>query len=146
MRFPPPARFSPNAPGVEEMTAKNYLSLLVALILTLGANIIAPVRARDSETNRPAAQDARGTFRAEANGSNTHRMRVRRGQNVRVEVHGDGDTDLDLFVYDPYGVEVARDTRPDDTCVAYFRANAGGIYTMRVTNLGDVWNQYSLAF
>ena len=57
-----------------------------------------------------------------------------------------GDTNLDLFVYDPYGVEVSRDTRPGDNCVVYFRANAGGAYTTRVTNLGDVWNQYSLAF
>lgn len=121
-----------------------FLSLASAMILTFGAVSFAPVRA-DGE-NLPALQDVRGTHRVEAGGSNTHRMRVRRGQNVRVIVQGEGDTNLDLFVYDPYGVEVARDTRTTGESVAYFRANAGGTYSMRVTNLGDVWNQYSLAF
>lgn len=122
-----------------------YLSLASAIILTLGAVSFAPVRA-DGDDDRPALQDVRGTHRVEAGGSNTHRMRVRRGQNVRVVVRGEGDANLDLFVYDPYGVEVARDTRTTGESVAYFRANAGGTFSMRVTNLGDVWNQYSLAF
>ena len=128
------------------MNLKFYLSSLIATaILALGTTSgLAPVCADNGL--RLEMQDVRGTYRAEANSSNTHRMRVRRGQNVRVVVEGEGDTNLDLFVYDPYGVEVSRDTRPDDSCVAYFRANAGGLYTMRVTNLGDVWNQYSLAF
>jgi hypothetical protein len=136
-----------SAPDLEQLNLRFYLPSLIAVAAILAFGTISGFAPVCADSNlRLEMQDVRGTYRAEANSSNTHRMRVRRGQNVRVVVAGEGDTNLDLFVYDPYGVEVSRDIRPDDNCVAYFRANAGGLYTMRVTNLGDVWNQYSLAF
>ncbi len=128
-------------------TIKFCLAMALAGVFTLGA--IMPSFAQSHAgmlSGNYLMQTFRGNHRANANASNRHRMRVRPGQYVCVQIDGDDDTDLDLFVTDPGGREVGRDISTDDDEEVCFTANRGGTYTIRVTNLGNVWNQYSLSF
>lgn len=128
-------------------TIKFCLAMALAGVFTLSAIMPAYAQSRLSMlSGNFLTQVARGNHRANANASVTHRMRVRPGQYVCVQISGDGDTDLDLFVMDPTGREVGRDISVDDQEEVCFTARRGGTYTIRVTNLGTVWNQYSLAF
>jgi hypothetical protein len=128
-------------------TIKFCLAMALASAFTLSALMPSYAQSRLSTlSGNFLTQVARGSYRCNANASNTHRMRVRPGQYVCVQIDGDDDTDLDLFVYDPAGREVGRDISVDDEEEVCFTARRGGTYTIRVTNLGNVWNQYSLAF
>ena len=128
-------------------TIKLCMAVALAGVFTLSAIMPSYAQTRLSMlSGNFLTQVGRGSFRANANASNTHRMRVRPGQYVCVQIDGDDDTDLDLFVYDPAGREVGRDISLDDDEEVCFTARRGGTYTIRVTNLGNVWNQYSLAF
>jgi len=119
----------------------------MSAVITVGATMPSHAQTQNgSFLGNYLMQTFRGNHRANANGSNRHRMRVRPGQYVCVQIDGDDDTDLDLFVNDPGGREVGRDVSIDDEEEVCFTANRGGTYTIRVTNLGNVWNQYSLSF
>ena len=67
-----------------------------------------------------------------------------RSGDTMIIVDGDGDTDLDLHVYDSYGNLVAAHTDYYDYCVVNFHAYAGQTYFVEVSNLGNVWNAYTL--
>ncbi len=127
-------------------TAKIFSSLLIVMVYTFGAVMPSFGQTSINGLTGNYLTIHRGFYRAGANSQNTHRMRVRRGQQVRVRINGDDDTDLDLFVYDPQGRLVGQDLSLDDNETVSFRARTGGIYTIRVSNLGDVWNQYSISF
>jgi len=118
----------------------------MAAVFSLGATMPAQAQTGTSGLTGHYLTIRRGFYRAEANSQNTHRVRVRCGQYVSVRINGDDDTDLDLFVYDQYGRLVGQDLSLDDNEVVSFRARTTGVYTIRVSNLGDVWNRYSLAF
>jgi hypothetical protein len=79
-----------------------------------------------------------------ANATDVYEMEFVVGVAVQVHVIGDGDTDLDLFVYDPLGREVANDVGPTDTCYVRFTPLAAGKYTIKIKNLGGVFNRYAL--
>ena len=64
------------------------------------------------------------------------------GEPAEVVVIGDGDTDLDLEVVDKYGDVIASDTDPTDDCIVRFWPNRTATYTVRVKNLGSVYNRY----
>lgn len=66
------------------------------------------------------------------------------GELARVAVRGDGDTDLDLYIYDENGNLIARDTGRTDYCVVRFRPRWTGRFTVRIKNLGRVYNRYRL--
>jgi hypothetical protein len=126
-------------------------AIAIALTLTIifsAASIATPVQAQIGAGNLTGSFSTihRGFYIVEADSANTHRMSVRRNQVVTVRINGDDDTDLDLFVYDPYGQIVGQDLSRDDNETVTFRARMSGTYTIRVSNLGDVWNEYSLAF
>jgi hypothetical protein len=62
-----------------------------------------------------------------------------------VAVSGDGDTDLDLFIYNESGVLVASDTDGTDDCLTLWTPHCSGVYTIKVQNLGCIYNCYKLA-
>ena len=68
----------------------------------------------------------------------------RAGERACVIVSGDGDTDLDLFVYDENGNLIASDTDTGDDCVATWNPRWTGKFTIKVKNLGGVYNNYKI--
>jgi hypothetical protein len=87
-----------------------------------------------------------GFFRTErvlAYDTDTWRVWAPSGQ-TQVIVDGDGDTDLDCWVYDRFGNLLGSDTDTTDLCIIRFRNPSNGDLTIRVRNLGDVYNEYDL--
>jgi hypothetical protein len=68
----------------------------------------------------------------------------RAGETALITVSGDGDTDLDLYVYDENGYLIASDTDLTDQCVVSFTPLWTGSFTIKVRNLGSVWNAYTV--
>lgn len=101
-----------------------------ALLLTLAA---APVLAQFFQVDRVRAGD-----------TDSWSVRAPAGQ-TRVTVDGDGDTDLDCWVYDRYGNLLGEDTDSTDLCLIRFRNPSSGVLTIRITNLGEVYNRYELS-
>jgi hypothetical protein len=75
--------------------------------------------------------------------TDTWRVWAFRGQ-TRVVVNGDGDTDLDCWVYDRFGTLLGSDTDATDLCIIQFHNPTSGDLTIRIRNLGDVYNRYEL--
>ena len=72
------------------------------------------------------------------------KVRLRGGERVCIYILGDGHTDLDAFVYDWNGNLVADDSGCDDSGIS-FTPRWGGEYTIRIKNLGKVYNCYTMA-
>ena len=68
----------------------------------------------------------------------------RGGEYAMVILSGDGDTDLDLYVYDENGNLIDSDTDELDDCICTFTPKWTGRFTIRVKNLGRVYNNYVL--
>jgi hypothetical protein len=75
--------------------------------------------------------------------TDTWRVWAAAGQ-TSVTVDGDGDTDLDCWVYDRFGTLLDSDTDGTDLCIMRFRLPSSGQLTIRIRNLGDVYNEYEL--
>lgn len=63
---------------------------------------------------------------------------------AEVGVLGDGDTDLDLYIYDESGNRVCSDADSTDTMYCRWTPKRTGDFTIKIKNLGDVYNQYDL--
>jgi hypothetical protein len=70
----------------------------------------------------------------------THRVYLYRG-HAHIYLSGDGDTDLDLFVYDSDGLAARSVSRGDDEMV-HLDVGRSGWFTVKVVNLGGVYNNY----
>ena len=66
------------------------------------------------------------------------------GESVWIYVSGDGDTDLDLYVYDASGNLMDSDTDSSDDCLCIFTPRRTGTFTIKVKNLGGVYNNYRI--
>jgi hypothetical protein len=84
------------------------------------------------------------THKCEARATDTHRFVFRAGEPAAVLINGDRDTDLDLEVFDATGRLVASDYGLTDVAVCTWTPAQTGVYTIRVKNLGGVWNRYTL--
>ncbi len=82
--------------------------------------------------------------RVEARTTDTYTIRFRGGEDACVIVSGDGDTDLDLYIYDENGNLIDSDTDNTDQCVAIWHPKWTGPFTIKIKNLGNVYNRYSL--
>jgi hypothetical protein len=83
-------------------------------------------------------------LRVPAKGADTHSFTFRKGQKVTIKVTGDGDTDIDLYVYDENGRLVAKDDDTTDICVVQFTPEETQRYQVKITNLGNVYNEYKM--
>ncbi|GHV03120.1 hypothetical protein FACS189485_05410 [Spirochaetia bacterium] len=68
----------------------------------------------------------------------------RANERAEIGVSGDGDTDLDLYIYDSNGNLIVYDEDPSDDCYVTWVPKWTGEFTVRVVNLGRVYNQYVL--
>src|SRR5688572_20095365 len=107
------------------------IAVVLFTLLLVGA-VAAPSFAQFLRTDRVLAYD-----------TDTWRVWTPAGDR-RLIVEGDGDTDLDCWVYDRYGNPLGRDTGSSDVCVVDFRHQATGNVTIRIRNLGSVYNEYRL--
>lgn len=82
--------------------------------------------------------------RVEPYSTDRYTIRFRGGEYALVTVSGDGDTDLDLYVYDENGNLIDSDTDRTDQCVCSFTPRWTGNFTIKVKNLGGVFNRYTL--
>jgi V8-like Glu-specific endopeptidase len=64
---------------------------------------------------------------------------------ARITVRGDGDTDLTVEIMDPQGNVVARGDDKTDYHELVFEPMVNGYYTVRVQNIGAIWNGYVLS-
>lgn len=99
--------------------------------------------ATTGSTARGDVQGAAGYYsgRVLANGESSFNITFEGGEPAMVMIVGDGDTDLDMFVTDAYGNEICSGLSYTDreTC-GWVVEGGDSQYTVRVTNLGDVWN------
>ncbi len=77
-----------------------------------------------------------------AKGTDTYYISFRAGQTAVVTVIGDGDTDLDLYVYDENGNLIDKDVDYSDDCVVSFVPKWTGVFTIKIMNRGNVYNNY----
>jgi hypothetical protein len=85
------------------------------------------------------------TTKVQAESTDVFEIRFRVGELAVVTVSGDGDTDLDLYVYDENGNLVDKDDDYTDECVAIWIPRWTGRFTIRVVNIGAVYNRYRIA-
>lgn len=65
-------------------------------------------------------------------------------KEVYVYVKGDGETDLDLYIYDENGNLIKMDEDDDDECLCTFTPKWTGRFTIKIKNLGDDYNCYTI--
>jgi hypothetical protein len=80
-----------------------------------------------------------------AGATDAYNVAFRGGEQAIVIISGDGDTDLDLYIYDENGNLVSSDTDGLDDCIVRFYPKWTGNFTVRVKNLGRVYNRYVIA-
>lgn len=83
-------------------------------------------------------------FRVPARSTHEWYLTLRGGTTTVIEVAGDGDTDLDLYVYEGSRL-VCSDTRYGDNCMVSVTAYNTCTVTVKVKNLGYVFNDYIIA-
>ena len=82
--------------------------------------------------------------RVEANSTDRWTVWAPAGSSL-VEVVGDGDTDLDCYVYDRFGNLLGSDDDSTDHCIVWVNNPSSGNLTIRIKNLGRVYNEYRLS-
>jgi hypothetical protein len=76
--------------------------------------------------------------------TDVYTMRFQGGEDATIIVSGDGDTDLDLYVYDENDNLIDYDDDGTDDCVVSFTPRWTGNFKIKVKNLGDTYNSYTL--
>lgn len=66
------------------------------------------------------------------------------GVNTTITVRGDGSSDIDCKIYDSNGNLIDSDTRPQDACVLSFTPKWTGKFELKIINLGNNDNEYTL--
>jgi hypothetical protein len=108
-----------------------FLSLAALLVATVA---IAPAG--------PVAGGQLADHRVEAYSTDVFRLRFEGGEAAWVGVVGDGDTELVLSVYDANGHLIASDR--GSRCVVAWTPRWTGSFTIKVRNLGSVYNEYRI--
>lgn len=84
------------------------------------------------------------TERVNAHSTDVYRIQFRGNEEASVLVVGDGDTDLDLYIYDENGNLIDQDLDYGDTCLCTWYPAWTGYFTIKVKNLGNVYNRYEI--
>lgn len=108
-------------------------------------HLLAIIEGLKNSATRGATKDYAVHYdKVNAKSTDSYTIRFRGGEEACVIVCGDGDTDLDLYVYDENGNLVDSDTDTTDACVAVWNPKWTGPFTIKIKNLGNVYNRYSL--
>jgi len=82
--------------------------------------------------------------RVGARSTKTYEIGFTAGEPALLTIIGDRDTDLDIYVYDQHGNLVASDTDRSDWTALTWVPKRNGIYTIKIKNLGGVYNSYRM--
>ena len=126
---------------------KTAMIAMMAMVMTTNA-----ANAASEMTETTAGTDTKSTFlvnagtteKVKANSTDSYEYRIYAKEEAYVWVSGDGDTDLDLFIYDENGNLIDSDTDEGDTCLCTFTPKWTGKFTIKVKNLGGVYNKYTI--
>lgn len=108
------------------------------------ANILALIEQNKNVKRDPVGGPILRYFRIPARSTQEWSVTLRGGTTTIIEVSGDGDTDLDLYVYEGSRL-VCSDTRAGDDCIVSVDAYSTCTVTVKVKNLGYVYNDYVIA-
>lgn len=107
-------------------------------------NLLALIKDTEKKTQGLVDGPKTITDRVEPNTTDTWKFRFRGGEDAIVIVSGDGDTDLDLYIYDENMNLIDSDTDSTDQCVCTFKPKWTGYFYVRIKNLGNVYNRYTM--
>ncbi|RMF41092.1 MAG: hypothetical protein D6753_10310 [Planctomycetota bacterium] len=113
---------------------------LVALALCM--LVLAPLA--PMATAKPVGGIKYAKGRVEARSTDTYSVTCHGDEPTRVFVFGDGDTDLDVYVYDADDNLVGADDDYTDTCIVMWIPPKTGEFSIRIRNLGTVYNNYTI--
>lgn len=121
------------------------VAAMVIIINTItAANNNEGLMAEASELSETKNVNTATTEMVNAHSIDMYEYQFYAGEPVYIYVKGDGDTDLDLYVYDENGSLINSDTQLGDTCLCVFSPLRTCRYTIKVKNLGNVCNKYSI--
>lgn len=107
------------------------------------AAMIAAYESKSDVQQRGRVGGASTTYeRVNANSTDVYQINFVGDRRAEIVVVGDGDTDLDLYVYDSNGNLIVSDTDYSDNCYVTWTPLWTGRFTVRVKNLGGVYNNY----
>ena len=118
------------------MNAKTYITALALFALT--ALFTPQVNASPTTGCKTSSTSVK------AHTTDVFTLTFRANERACVIVSGDGDTDLDLFIYDENGNLIASDTDAGDDCIVTWNPRWTGTFTIKVKNLGSVYNNYKI--
>ncbi len=81
-----------------------------------------------------------------ANSSVMFHQAMGAGDSTKILLQGAGNANLDLYVVNPQGQVIARDTRPGDRVEMRFVAPTAGHYRFILRNTGSVADAFVLTF
>lgn len=132
--------------GVNAATAAGYNEMPTAT----DATCISTVSTESSSSTQTAESsllvNSSTIEKVKAKTTDVYTKNFYRGETAYIYVKGDGDTDLDLFIYDENGNLIDSDTDLGDTCLCSFTPKWYGKFTIKVKNLGNVYNRYEIKF
>jgi hypothetical protein len=116
---------------------KILFAVVAGLVMSLGAVETASAGSPDGARFKYVNVQARSVH--------VERVAFYAGEEAVVTVVGDGDTDVDLEIYDATGTLVASDYGLTDNCICRWVPSRDQVYTIRVINLGGVYNRCRVA-
>ena len=141
------------------MKTNSFFKAAMMTMVAMAMTVNAANAASNNETMSTERTGASSTWNSEtyyvdkyaneivdAYSTDTYVQRFYAGESVWIRVRGDGDTDLDLYVYDENGNLIDSDTDTDDKCLCIFTPKWTGRFTIKVKNLGNVYNRYYIRF
>ncbi len=107
--------------------------------------ILAMIDDVDAASSRGASDGtSEQVERVRARATDEYIIRFDGGSRAAVGVSGDRDTDLDLYIYDENGNLICSDTDRTDQLVCEWYPSWTGDFRVRIKNLGNVYNRYTL--
>jgi hypothetical protein len=79
-----------------------------------------------------------------ANHTDSYEITFEGDEKAVVAIIGDGDTDLDLFIYDENDNLIGENTDLTDRCSVEWTPSWTGKFSIKIKNLGSVYNEYVL--
>jgi len=118
-------------------TLKNLVAALLMAAMLIVSNATPGFADQANVTNR-------SIHRLPAYSSHTFKIDSRSGEMARAVVIGDRHSTLVLYVYDRYGNLIDSDEDASVDCIVEWVTFRTGTFTIKVVNLGDVYNDYIL--
>lgn len=107
--------------------------------------MVTEARSEAARTRGRVGGPGHSNNRVLAHATNTYTsISFRAGEPARIWLVGDGDTDLDLYVYDQNGNRICASLGAWDREACAWTPRWTGPFTIRVRNLGGVWNAYTM--